>query len=213
VATRRAIGAAAGFELLKAEGSIRKRKETRFHELSTREGVKGKPESKEQPRFSSNLSASSPKLGQRMTTSITNKVVVIARYPDTTLVMPVAMQLCTHRTPCCTERLCVSGLRSWSDLLPEFDGIVQPQSVQPTARRVVCACSSPRFVPVAHYCWCWGVPLKCKNAKAKTEILLQFLGVIWSPNGQVNDKRHDSSHRRAAQFECNSSRRFVTRGS
>ena len=80
MATRRAIGAAAGFELLKAEGSIRKRKETRFHELSTREGVKGKPESKEQPRFSSNLSASSPKLGQRMTTSITNKVVVMLQY-------------------------------------------------------------------------------------------------------------------------------------
>jgi hypothetical protein len=46
-----------------------------------------------------------------------------------------------------------------------------------------------------------------------TEILLQFLGVLWSPNGQVNDKRHDSPHRRAAQFECNSSRGFVTRGS
>jgi hypothetical protein len=150
VATRRAIGAAAGFELLKAEGSIRKRKETRFHERSTREGVKGKPESKEQPRFSSNLSASSPKLGQRMTTSITNKVVVIARYPDTTLVMPVAMhmQLCTERLA--AQNVFVSqDIRPWSDLLPEFDRIVQPQSVQPTARRVVCACSSPRFVPVA----------------------------------------------------------------
>ena len=45
------------------------------------------------------------------------------------------------------------------------------------------------------------------------EILLQFLGVLWSPNGQVNDKRHDIPHRRAAQFECGSSRRFVTRGS
>jgi hypothetical protein len=45
------------------------------------------------------------------------------------------------------------------------------------------------------------------------EILLQVLGLLWSPNGQVNDKRHDSPHRRAAQFGCDSSRRFVTRGS
>jgi hypothetical protein len=33
------------------------------------------------------------------------------------------------------------------------------------------------------------------------------------PMGMVNDNRHDSPHRRAAQFECDSSRRFVTRGS